>query len=117
MQVVLALLVLVQVWRVQDLLPVIAIPGLPVLCTLAVLLLLVLDRDPRRRLDSLKPQTLTACLVGFVVGAFFSSLAYAAYLYMLLGMIVGLARTATPRQRHLFGAGLELSRSALGPNP
>ncbi len=58
--VVLALLVLVQVWRVQDLLPVIAIPGLPVLCTLAVLLLLVLDRDPRRRLDSLKQPVVRA---------------------------------------------------------
>jgi len=60
LQVVLALLVLVQVWRVQDLLPVIAIPGLPVLCTLAVLLLLVLDRDPRRRLDSLKQPVVRA---------------------------------------------------------
>jgi O-antigen ligase len=45
-------------------------------------------------------QILTACLVGFVVGAFFSSQAYAAYLYMLLGMILGLARTASPRQGH-----------------
>ena len=41
-------------------------------------------------------QLLTACLVGFMVGAFFSSQAYASYLYMLLGLIVGLARTAGP---------------------
>jgi len=60
--VVLALLVLVQVWRVQDLLPRITIPGLPVLGTLAVLLLLVLDRDPRRRLDSLKQPVVRAAI-------------------------------------------------------
>ena len=57
-------------------------------------------------------QILTACLVGFLVGALFSSMAYAPYLYMLLGMIVGLARTAAPRQGHVLGAGPGLSRSA-----
>ena len=54
LQVVLTLLVFMQVWRIQDLFPAIAIPGLPVLGTLAVLFLLVLDQDPRRRLDMLK---------------------------------------------------------------
>ena len=57
-------------------------------------------------------QILTACLVGFLVGALFSSMAYAPYLYMLLGMIIGLARTAAPRQGHVLGAGPGLSRSA-----
>ena len=63
LQVVLALLVFVQVWRIHDLLPGIAMPGLPVLCTLAVLFLLVLDQDPRRRLDSLKQPVVRAALV------------------------------------------------------
>jgi len=61
-------------------------------------------------------QSLTACLVGFVVAGFFSSLAYAAYLYMLLGMIVGLARTASSRRRPVLGAGLALNLLAPGPN-
>ena len=61
-------------------------------------------------------QLLTACLVGFMVGAFFSSQAYASYLYMLLGMIVGLARTASPSQGPVLGAGLALNLLAPGPN-
>jgi len=60
-------------------------------------------------------QILTACFVGFVVGAFFSSQAYAPYLYTLLGMIVGLARAASLGQGQLLGAGLRL-HSAPVPN-
>jgi O-antigen ligase len=67
LQVVLALLVFVQVWRMQDLLPGIAIPGLPVVSSLAVLLLLVLDRHPRRRLDSLKQPVVRAALALLVL--------------------------------------------------
>src|SRR6267378_7023950 len=67
LQVVPALLVFVQVWRMQDLLPGIAIPGLPVVSTLAVLLLLVLDRHPRRRLDSLKQPVVRAALALLVL--------------------------------------------------
>ena len=62
LQVVLALLVLVQVWRIHDLLPGIAMPGLPVLSTLAVLFLLVLDQDTRRRLDRLNQPVVRAAL-------------------------------------------------------
>ena len=62
LQVVLALLVFVQVWRIGDLLPAIAIPGLPILSTLAVLFLLMLDQDPRRRLDTLKQPVVRAAL-------------------------------------------------------
>ena len=47
-------------------------------------------------------QTLTACLVGFVVTSFFLSQAYSAYLYTLLGMSVGLARIASPARGALL---------------
>src|SRR5437764_13376029 len=52
LQVVLTLLVLVQVWRIQDVFPGIAMPGPPVLRTVAVPFLLRLDQGPRRRLDT-----------------------------------------------------------------
>ena len=69
LQVVLTLLVFMQVWRIQDLFPAIAIPGLPVLGTLAVLFLLVLDQDPRRRLDMLKQPVVRAALALLLLAA------------------------------------------------
>jgi O-antigen ligase len=61
-QVVLVLLVLVQVWRVHDLVPGLALPGVPILCTLAALLVFWLDRDPRRRLGGLNQPVVRAAL-------------------------------------------------------
>lgn len=48
---------------------------------------------PQDRLTQLT-QVLTASLIGFVVGAFFLSLAYSEMLYTLLGMAVGLRKVA-----------------------
>jgi O-antigen ligase len=44
-------------------------------------------------------QSLTAALVGFVVGAFFLSLAYADMLYVLIAFAVGLQKIARPTGR------------------
>jgi O-antigen ligase len=63
---VLTLLVFFQVWRVQGLVPRVPLLGLPVLCTVVALLLLSLDRDPRRRLHSLNHPVVRAVL-GIVV--------------------------------------------------
>ncbi len=62
LQVALAILVLLQVWRVHELFPSLAISGLPILLTLAVLLLFWLNRDPRRRLTSLNGPVIYAAL-------------------------------------------------------
>lgn len=51
-------------------------------------------------------QVLAGSLVAFVVTATFLSQAYSAYLYTLLGMIVGLARIAPPRRARALRAGL-----------
>src|SRR5260370_4513363 len=62
LQVALAILVFMQVWRVQDLFPVLALFGLPILATCVTLLLFVLDRDPRRRLSNLNQPVVLATL-------------------------------------------------------
>ena len=64
------------------------------------------DRRPSARDAPSEPpsaltQALTASLIGFVVGAFFLSLAYSEILYTLMALAVGLqkvkkARTAAP---------------------
>ena len=62
LQVALAILVFMQVWRVQDLFPVLALYGLPILATCVTLLLFVLDRDPRRRLSRLNQPVVLSTL-------------------------------------------------------
>ncbi len=62
LQVALAILVFMQVWRVQDLFPVLALFGLPILATCVTLLLFVLDRDPRRCLSNLNQPVVLATL-------------------------------------------------------
>jgi hypothetical protein len=47
-------LLFVQIWRVQDLLPSLAVSGLPIAATLAALLLYGLDSDPDRNLSILR---------------------------------------------------------------
>src|SRR5882724_8844125 len=51
LQVTLAILLLLQVWRVQGAIRGVPLLGLPVLATVVAVLLLSLDRDPRRRLS------------------------------------------------------------------
>src|SRR5205823_6273658 len=46
-------LVLLQVWRVHELFPTLAVHGLPILMTVLAVGLLALGRDPRRRIGSL----------------------------------------------------------------
>lgn len=60
--VALAVLVSTQVWRVQDLFPKLALPGLPVLATVVALLLFFLDRDPRRRVHGVNQAVLRTVL-------------------------------------------------------
>ncbi len=62
LQLALTILVFMQVWRVQDLFPVLALFGLPILATCVTLLLFVLDRDPRRRLSNLNQPVVLATL-------------------------------------------------------
>ena len=62
LQVALAILVALQVWRVHELFPVLAVYGLPILATLVAVLIFWLDRDPRRRLDSLNHPIVYAAL-------------------------------------------------------
>src|SRR6266568_4079491 len=61
----LALMVLValQVWRVHELFPGLAIRGLPILMTVVAVTLLLLGRDPRRRLTSLSHPIVRTALV------------------------------------------------------
>lgn len=56
----LILLVSLQVWRIHDLFPILAIPGFPVVCTLVAVLALCLDRDPQRRLLGLNQPVVRA---------------------------------------------------------
>src|SRR5256714_4101184 len=65
LQVVLVVLVSMQVWRVQDLFPILPIKGVPVLSTAIAVGLLLLDRDPRRRLGVLN-QPLVRAVLGIV---------------------------------------------------
>ena len=65
LQIVLVVLVSMQVWRVQDLFPILPIKGVPVLSTAIAVGLLLLDRDPRRRLVALN-QPLVRAVVGIV---------------------------------------------------
>ncbi len=53
LQVALMALVSLQVWRVHELFPVLAVHGLPILMTVVAITLLLLGRDPRRRLGTL----------------------------------------------------------------
>jgi O-antigen ligase len=57
-------LVALQVWRVHELFPTLAIHGLPILMTVVALTLLLLGRDQRRRLRALNhPITRTALII------------------------------------------------------
>src|SRR5437762_9774392 len=53
LQLTLFLLVSLQVWRVHELFPTLAVHGLPILMTVLAVGLLALGRDPRRRIGSL----------------------------------------------------------------
>src|SRR2546421_9214961 len=53
LQVALTVLVSLQVWRVHELFPSLAVHGLPILMTVVAVTLLLLGRDPRRRLAAL----------------------------------------------------------------
>ena len=81
-------------------------PGLLLLVTLLVQVFLALGRAARRfRAGDYGPeasrlaQTLMASLVGFVVGGFFLSLAYADLLYTLLAFGIGMDKIARSMQR------------------
>ena len=60
--VALGVLVFMQVWRVHELFPILAVRGLPLLAALVALLLFSMDRDPRRRLSSLNEPVVRAAL-------------------------------------------------------
>src|SRR5260370_678029 len=62
LQLAVTIFVFMQVWRVQDLFPVLALFGLRILATCVTLLLFVLDRDPRRRLSNLNQPVVLATL-------------------------------------------------------
>ena len=66
LQIVLVALVLMQVWRVQDLFPALAIKGAPILGTAVAAALLLLDRDPRRRLIGDLNQPLVRAVLGIL---------------------------------------------------
>jgi O-antigen ligase len=78
----------------------VGIPGLLLFLALLANLFLALRRVGRRAkragaTDVARlAQTLTAALVGFVVGGFFLSLAYADMLYTLAALAMGLAKVA-----------------------
>jgi O-antigen ligase len=82
------------------------IPGLIVFIAMigsALLALHRLERSSRRRSVPLAVppqlvQALMASLIGFVVGAFFLSLAYSELLYMLLALAVGAHKVARIRR-------------------
>lgn len=62
LQVALAILVYMQVWRIHDLFPILAIPGVPILTTAVAVLVVILDRDPRRRLSGLNQPVVRVAL-------------------------------------------------------
>jgi O-antigen ligase len=78
------------------------VPGLLLFVGLLVSVFAALRRTARRALQqspagdevSRLAQSLMAALVGFVVGAFFLSLAYTDMLYTLVGLAIGLVKTA-----------------------
>jgi len=59
-------LVLLQVWRVHELFPTLAVHGLPILMTVLAVGLLALGRDPRRRIGSLN-QPLVRVALGILL--------------------------------------------------
>jgi len=63
LQVTLAILLLLQVWRVQGAIRGVPLLGLPVLATVVAVLLLSLDRDPRRRLSGGREPLVRSALV------------------------------------------------------
>lgn len=63
LQVTLAVLLLLQVWRVQGAIRGVPLLGLPVLATVVAVLLLSLDRDPRRRLSGFREPLVRTTLV------------------------------------------------------
>src|SRR6266545_3330460 len=83
------------------------VPGLLLFIGLFATAFASLRRVARRARSATPPdgdvsrlaQTLTAALVGFVVGAFFLSLAYTDMLYMLLAFVVALGKVARGRWR------------------
>jgi O-antigen ligase len=62
LQLILAIVLALQVWRVHELFPVLAAPGLPVLATVAAVLAFWLDRNPRRRWSGLNQPVVRAAL-------------------------------------------------------
>jgi O-antigen ligase len=67
--VTLMVLVSLQVWRVHELFPTLSIHGLPILMTVAAAALLLLGRDPRRRLGSLNHPVVRIALAIVVLAA------------------------------------------------
>lgn len=53
LHVALMVLVFLQVWHIHKLFPRLAVPGAPILATIVAVLVVVLDRDPRRRVSGL----------------------------------------------------------------
>jgi len=66
LQIALAIVVLLQVWRVHELFPQLAIHGMPILATVAAVALFALNNDLGRRLNSLSHPIVLAAL-GIVV--------------------------------------------------
>jgi putative inorganic carbon (HCO3(-)) transporter len=64
--------------------------------------------DPRDRRTQLA-QVLTASLIGFVVGAFFLTLAYAEMLYTLIALAIGLQKVAAAQDREPGAAAVSLA--------
>jgi O-antigen ligase len=62
LQVTLFVLVLLQVWRVHELFPSLAVHGLPILTTVAAIALFLLGRDPRRRVGRVNTVVVGAAL-------------------------------------------------------
>ena len=62
LQLTLFLLVSLQVWRVHELFPTLAVHGLPILTTVVAIGLFLLGRDPRRRIGSVNAPVVWAAL-------------------------------------------------------
>ncbi|HEX7090789.1 MAG TPA: O-antigen ligase family protein [Longimicrobiales bacterium] len=60
-----AVSILTYVWRVQDLYPILATVKLPILASLAMYGLYVMDGDPRRKLNTIR-HPVTACVIAIV---------------------------------------------------
>src|SRR3989441_7249805 len=61
-----AIVLLMQVWRVQELFPILAVPGLPIVATLGAGLLFFLGRSSGRALGGLD-RPLVAAVLGILV--------------------------------------------------